>query len=276
MKTTDPARYFRNAASPAARLARWQEPSFHRPNFRAGIEPLSAIDSRLAQIRKLPDYAGKTLAERRRYLIQNDAAGPELSSPDADAALLWIDDLDASPLVASHWQGGEFLDHRGWFTDDFQEDTLEACAVQLKAFPHLIFEAIRNSTGGSVCVYLEDFHAIDYSDAENNYDAGDAVKEAAKDAIRSADSTAEHQAEKERLYQAEEDRKRQAEEARADLDRNRATARALIADLRQICPTDLPASYPAAAAAIRAQVAAILHRRRETLDTIAEHKAALA
>ena len=52
MKTTDPARYFRNAASPAARLARWQEPSFHRPNFRAGIEPLSAIDSRPAGKRR--------------------------------------------------------------------------------------------------------------------------------------------------------------------------------------------------------------------------------
>ena len=90
----------------------------------------------------------------------------------------------------------------------------------------------------------------------------------ARDAIRSADSTAEREAEKDRDYQAEEDRKRQAEEARDDLKRNRATVRALIADVRELCPTDLPTTYPAAAAAVKRQLADLLKDRSDLFDQL--------
>lgn len=266
MKTTDPARYFRNIDTPAARLARWQEPSFHRPNFRAKIEPLSRIHSMLDAIRKAGDYTGKTLAEKRRYLIDHQA--PELSSPEAEAARLWIDDMDRSPLVLNYWKGRDFLNHRGWYTDEHQDDTLEAYAVQLEAFPHLIFEAIRDSMTGTVRVMLEDFHAIDYSDADSDWSAKEAQEEAARDAIRSADSTAEREAEEERRYQAEEDRKRQAEEARDDLKRNRSTVRALVREFRELCGGPIPTTYPAAASAVKRQLADLLKDRSDLFDQL--------
>ena len=251
MTTTDITRALRNRATHAATLARWQS---RRPA------------AQLATLRKLPSYAGRTLAERRAYAMQHNQT-PELSAQDS-APVLWIDDLDRSPEILRHWQGREFLRHSGWYTDDYQDETLEAYAVQLADFPGLIFEATRDSMSGTVRVYLDYFHAIDYRDSDCDYNAAEMRADTARDAIRSADSTAEREAEKDRDYQAEEDRKRQAEEARDDLKRNRATVRALIADLRELCPTDLPTTYPAAAAAVKRQLADLLKDRSDLFDQL--------
>ena len=251
MKTTDITRALRNRTAHAARLARWQS---RRPT------------AQLAALRALPSYAGTTLAARRAYALTNYDTGPELSAPEAESPTLWTN--EEGPGVRRLWAGRDFLNPRGWYTDQFQDETLEAYAVQLADFPGLIFEATRDSMSGTVRVYLEDFHAIDYRDSNCDYNAAEMRADTARDAIRSADSTAEREAEKYRDYQAEEDRKRQAEEARDDLKRNRATVRALIQDLRGLCPTDLPATYPAAASAVKRQLADLLQDRSDTLDQL--------
>ena len=259
-KTAAIVRALRNRTSYAATLARWQS---RRP---------AAL---LAAIRDLGSYAGSTLAKRRAYALHYKSHTPELSAPDSPTPVLWFDGT-SSPDIAHHWAGREVLKNRGWYTDDDQSDTFEAYAVQLVDFPGIIFEAIRTSCNDAIRVNLADFHAIDYREADCNYSAALEITVTARAAIRSADSTAEREAEEEREYQERYRHETDLEDARHDLHTIREEFRALAAELRSLCPSALATTYPAAAAAIRAQVAAILHRRRETLDTIAEHKAALA
>ena len=260
MKTDDIARALRNQTTHAATLARWQR-----------LRPAAQLHT----LRSLPSYAGETLAERRAYRLRVYHSGPELSAPEVETPILWFDGTD-SPEILNHWKGGDFLTHDGWYTDEHQDDTFEAYAVQLADFPGLIFEALRMSCNDAIRVDLESFHAIDYSEAESDYNADEARDDTAREAIRAADSTAERDAEEEREYQEQERHRIDLEEARADLAANRADFRRLRRDLRDLCAGPIPTMYPAAADAIRAQVKALISRRSETLDTIAEHKQALA
>jgi hypothetical protein len=255
----DITRALRNRTTPAARLARWQT---------------RRAPSQLAALRQLPTYAGNTLAERRAYRLGNYDSGPELSAPDAPTPTLWTN--EDSPLVSHYWPGRTFLSHRGWYTDEHQQDTLEAAAVILADFPGLIFEAVRSSWDDGLRVDLTSAERIDYSDADSSYAADDIRRDAARDTVRRADSVAQRMAEDEREFQEMHRHELDLEEARADLNRNRATFRRLARELRQLCPSALAETYPAAAEAIRAQVAAILADRRDLLETIAEHKQALA
>ena len=259
MKTADIARALRNRTSPAATLARWQR-----------LRPAAQLHT----LRNLPSYAGATLAERRAYLIRVHHSGPELSAPDSKTPILWTE--ENNPEVFCAYPGRDFLRHRGWYTDDDQRDTLEAYAVILADFPGLIFEAVRESCSGGIRVDLSTASAIDYSEAESDWNASEAREEAAREAVRAADSTAERDAEKEREHQEQERHRIDLEEARADLAANRADFRRLRRELRKLCTPAMREIYPAAADAIRAQVRALISRRSETLDTIAEHKQALS
>lgn len=259
MKTDDIARALRNRTSPAATLARW-----HR------LRPAA----QLRAIRSLPAHAGGTLAERRTYRLRVYHSGPELSAPDAKSPILWTN--EDSPEILDAYPGREFLKHCGWYTDDDERDTLEAYAVILAEFPHLIFEAIRDSMSEGIRVDLSTASAIDYSESESDWNASEAREDAARETVRAADSTAERDAENERDYQETEWNRASLEDARAELGTIRQEFRALAAELRRLCPSTLPTDYPAAADAIRAQVRAILRRRSKTLDTIAEHKHALS
>jgi hypothetical protein len=259
MKTDDIARALRNRTSPAATLARWQS-----------IRPAA----RLSTIRNR-NPASITLAARRAYAMQHDNGSPELSAPNSAAPFLWFDGT-SSPEILHAYPGRDFLRYRGWFTDDDQSETIEAYAVILADFPHLIFEAIRESVSDGIRIDLSTASTIDYSEAESDYDASEARRDAARDAIRSADSTAEREAESEREHQARAQAEQELEEARADLAAIRADFRNLCHELREICSGPMPTIYPAAADAIRAQVRALISRRSETLDTIAEHKQALS
>jgi hypothetical protein len=263
MKTTPKlaaiARALRNRTSKAATLARW-----HR------LRPAA----QLANLRSLPSYAGETLAERRAYRLRVYHSGPELSAPDAETPILWTN--TDSPEILDAYPGREFLKHRGWHTDDDERETIEAYAAILADFPGLIFEAVRESCSGGIRVDLSTASAIDYSEADSDYNASEAREDAARETVRAADSTAERDAERERDYQDTEWHRASLEEARADLADNRAKFRRLRCELRKLCTPAMREIYPAAADAIRAQVKAILRRRTETLDTIAEHKQALS
>lgn len=255
MKTTDITRYFRNDTTPTARLARWQ----NRHATSRGA---------LAFLRSLPSYAGETLAERRTYALSYRDQGPELSAPEADLDALWIDDVKTSPLVTNYWQGRTFLSHQGWYTSEDCHETLEAYAVQLAAFPGLIFEAMHDSSGGSTRVILNWNHAPNFN-AHGRYPE-DAREEAAREAIRSADSTTRRQAEEERDFLEKEDRKQEAEENRQALAYNRQNIRSLIRDLRQLCKTSLPNDYPEAARAVRLHLRGLLNNRNELMTAIRE------
>ena len=255
----DMERALRNQTSHAARLARWQ-------TRRAAAQ--------LATLRQLPSYAGETLAARRAYRIAHLDTGPELSAADAAPLILWTN--EDAPQVADSWRGRDFLRHRGYYCDDEERDTVEAAAVILSDFPGLIFEAVRHSDSDGLRVDLSSAERIDYSDADSDRDADDARDDAARHTIRSADRTAERRAEDEREFRERDRHEQDLEAARAELDSNRAAFRRLAAELRPLCASALATAYPAAADAVRAQIATILSDRRDILQTIAEHKAAIA
>lgn len=247
MKTADIVRFYRNRTTHAAALAAWQD---------------WRLAARLHVIRDLPDYAGKTLAERRAYAMRNRGnVTPELSGPESETPYLWTG--ETCPLVVDCWPGRRFLRHHGWYTDDYQEETLEAYAVRLTDFPRLMFAAIRNSMGDGLRVHLDDWQEIDFA---NDHDATDA----ARDAIQAADSIAEREAEEAREFYRREAKKQEIEDAKAELAENRHEVRRLISELRRLCPTDLPTTFPAAAAAVRAELARLLRERSRTLQTIAQ------
>jgi len=261
MKTDTIARALRNRTSPAATLARWQR-----------LRPAAQLHT----LRTLGSYAGNTLAQRRAYALQYKSDTPELSAPDAKSPSLWTN--DDGPEISHAYPGRDFLRHHGWYTDEHQDEReiFEAYAVILADFPGLIFEAVRESCSGIIRVNLSTAAAIDYSDAENDWTAGGAREDAARETVRAADSTTEREAEKEREYKERYRHETDLEDARYDLASNRADFRRLRRELRKLCPSALPTMYPAAADALRAQVRSLISRRTETLETIAEHKAALA
>lgn len=83
------------------------------------------------------------------------------------------------------------LDHTGWYTDAFQDQTIFGIVIFL---PHGRFLAGWSMGAGMASSYDGEL----YTDAE--------------EAAQAADSMAEHAAEAEREYQEEEERKRQEEE----------------------------------------------------------------
>lgn len=247
MKTADIIRAYRNRTTHAAALAAWQT---RRPA------------AMLHTIRELPQYAGKTLAERRAYAMRNRVnTAPELSAPESETPYLWT--CGTCPLVLDYWPGRRFLRRHGWFTDDYQEETLEAYAVRLVDFPRLVFAAVKNSMSEGLRVHLDDWREIDFATDRHATDA-------ARDAIHAADSIAEREAEEAREFYRQEARKQEIEDARAELAENRREVRGLIAELRKLCPTDLPATFPAAAAAVKAELARLMRERSHTLQTIAQ------
>lgn len=172
-----------------------------------------------------------------------DSQGPELSSPESPEAYLW------DPKTLDEFPGREFLKHRGWYSDQFQGETLETYAVRLPEFPRLVFYAVKDSLGGSLRVHLEDWEEID----------GEDVEAAARSIVRGCDSATERQAEESREYYEAEDRKSRIEENRQSLKSLRGEIRALAAELKRLCP--MAGEYPAAAAAARSTLKRLLAER---------------
>jgi hypothetical protein len=258
-RPTDIHRALTNQCSHAAALARWQA---------------RRAPAQLAALRQLQSYAGETLAARRAHQLTQRDTGPELSTADAEPLILWTN--EDAPQVLKFWRGRDFLRHRGYYCDEHEHDTIEAAAVILADFPGLIFEAVRHSDSDGLRVDLNSAEPIDYTEAGSDWNASEARADAAREAIRSADSTARRMAEDEREHNEQWQHEQDLEQARGELDQNRAAFRRLAAELRPLCKSALATAYPAAADAIRAQLAAILRDRRDILQTIAEHKTALA
>jgi hypothetical protein len=251
MKTKHIETVFRAAATPAAKLAAWQNKSISRRR--------AEIQAR----RVKPYYAGETLATSRLALIA--AEGPELSSPEAENPLLWVS--ERSPEVLATYAGRDFLNHRGWYTEDdgLSGETLETYAVQLARFPRLMFYAVVDSMNGDLRVMLEDWEEIDYSDACSDYQAGDCIAEAARQVVRSNDSSTEREAEESREYYRKDQAERDIAENRETLAALRSEIRDLCRELKALCPSPLAGTYPAAAKAIRRALGDLLADRRRLM-----------
>lgn len=248
--TTNIVRALRNSTAPAACLAAWQNKGTRR---------------NLATLRKEQSKtynAGKTIMElRAQRLKYND--GPEMSSPEADAPLLWLAG-ESDREILDCWAGRKFLDHRGWYTmDDTFGETIETYAVRLRRFPHLMFYATKQDDD-NFCLHLQDWEEIDFSECGSSYDADSAVEDAARSLIRSCDSTTENNAEEQREYYEKYQREQQIAENQESLTHVRESARRLISELRELCPT-LGEKYPAAQEAVQRTLRGLLRERRDLI-----------
>ena len=253
MKTQNIVSAFRNAATPAARLAAWQS---HHP-----IRHLKDLRERMAANYSPP----ATLAEARREAIAN--MGPELSSPEADHPLLWLSGENDPEVLAAYAGRDHGLDHRGWYSDPYQDETLETYAVRLARFPRLLFYAVRDSMSGDLRVRLDEWEEIDFSEAVSDYQADDAIRDAARELVRAYDYTTECEAEESREFYEKEDRKAQIEENRDTLKTLRASIVSLARECRELCASPTAQRYPAAAEAIRERLAAMLRERASLIST---------
>lgn len=248
MKTQNIESAFRNASSPAAKLAAWQSlPAPYR---------LREIRDYLAK----PWHKGETIAAARKSLI--DSQGPELSSPEAEKPILWLSG-EQDPEILETYAGRIALNHRGWFTDSFEDSTIETYAVRLNRFPHLIFYAVKSD--GGLRVELSDWEEIDFSDCESDYNASDAIADCARDVIRCNDSSTECEAEESREYAEKYQIEQDIERNRETLAGLRDSIRRLAHELKSLCPSPLVSQYPAAAQSLRASLARLLEERRELM-----------
>lgn len=256
MKTTDITRALRNASRPAARLAKWQAPGY------GGRPSLSARLAGLREYLAKPYHAGENLATARKAQI--DATGPELSSPDAEKPLLWLSGTK-DPALQDWTAGRDFLNHRGWYVDQYQDETLETYAVTLKSFPRRVFYAVKGSCNGDLRVELSDWEEIDFSECGSDYQAADARREAAKEIIRSNDSSTQREAENSQEYYRKDQVERDIEENKETLATLRGEIRALAHELKTLCPSALAMDYPAAGKAVIASLRSLLSERRELM-----------
>ena len=252
MKTTDITCALRNSTTPAARLAAWQgKPFWNRRKM-------------------LAEYYDKTatLSARRKAII--DATGPELSATDAEKPLLWLSGTN-DPAIADWTAGRDYLDHRGWYADEYQDETLETYAVTLKAFPRLVFYAVKSD--GGLRVELSEWEEIDFSDCESDYQADDARRETAKEVIRSNDSSTESEAEESQEFYRKERAERDIADIREKLAGLRLEISALAHELKQPGNRATPDAPLVRAACARLRE--MLRDRREMIHEMQELTASL-
>lgn len=264
MKPQHVIRFYENSNTPAALLAAWQ--NLPLATRRQWLREHSApgYPCRPCGMHGEPD-----VAKWRRAAIHDPAfmaAGYVRPSPadEHGRVRLWLE--ETSPEIRDMHKG------TGWYSDDYYAETIAACGVILESFPGLVFGATLESAGGMLGVELTSAEAIDFDGSCDEYQAGAARREAMKDAARWMESTAERMADDERRYQEEQreemERDEKAREARETIADLRPRIRALVAELKQICGGTLAATYPAAAAALRQNLAGMLDERREAFETI--------
>ena len=256
MKTKYIIAALRNASTPAARLARWQSPTYGTRS------PLSRNLAALRDYLANTYHSGETLASARRALIASK--GPGLSSPCAESPLLWTN--EQGPEILETYTGRDCgLDHRGWYSDDFQEENLETCAVRLARFPHLLFYAVKDSCNDDLRIHLDEWEEIDFSDVASDYQAEDAVKDSARALIRSNDSTTQREAEESQEFYRKDRAEQDIAENKETLAGLRQEIRALAHELKTLCQSSASDLYPVAARAVRRSLQTLLAERRELM-----------
>ena len=271
MKTKHLVSALRAAATPAARLAAWQAVPIRKrlEALRARLAPGGCTYACNVPMPANPRDA--KLADWRRALI-HDPAFYLASVPDvytsADGGAAWTFESFDSREVRRAWDCKDrecrtWLDHTGWYTDEFQSETIRAAVVELARFPGILFAATVESCGGMISVDLTTWETVDFSDCASDYDAGESRRETARSVMRSADSIAERLAEDEREYQRKWRIENDISENRETLKTLRGEIRALARELKRLCPSPLAGEYPAAASAVRGKLSDMLRERAE-------------
>ena len=271
MKTKHIVSALRAAATPAARLAAWQAVPIRKrlEALRARLAPGGCTYACNVPMPANPRDA--KLADWRRALI-HDPAFYLASVPDvytsADGGAAWTFESFDSREVRRAWDCKDrecrtWLDHTGWYTDEFQSETIRAAVVELARFPGILFAATVESCGGMISVDLTTWETVDFSDCGSDYDAEDSRRETARSVMRYADSTAESLAEDEREYQRKWRIENDISENRETLKTLRGEIRALARELKRLCPSPLAGEYPAAASAVRGKLSGMLRERAE-------------
>lgn len=145
------------------------------------------------------------------------------------------------------------VDHNGWFTDNFQDETVCGEVYQLPARDgkNQYVPALRASMDAGDDGATVDFHSIT-----------DDIREA----VRDADRMAERYAEDEREYQAKESAKQRIEEIDEEIKTTRAELLTLIRELRANC--DKLSGLASVRAVIREHIKAV----RAQCDALAEER----
>lgn len=156
---------------------------------------------------------------------------------------------------------GSRIGHTGWFTDDYQSETIRGLVMRLPGGRGFL-------AGWSMGENMAS--EIDSTLYETEKEAARAADREAEIAALMAAQLAEREAEKEREHQTEQQAERDIEEAKARIHAINKDALALIRELKTV---NACASFPPAiCAALRARLEAFTSERTEQFDLIKERQ----
>ena len=199
--------------------------------------------------------------------------GTSKNGPRQPSGKQWFEDYESAGLyLLDYCDQIARIDHNGWFVDNYQYDTIRGAVFVVNG---------RDPRGGVTLVAGYEDHnnpgaaLLDWTSTASVDAKGEPLDmcglhgtDEAADVARWADQLAESDAEEMR----EDDAKYRAEEAIHDLKDDMETARkelrALLAELRDVCPA--LGQAPHVIAALRHSIGELREQRREALQRIAD------
>jgi len=241
----------------------------------AGIDPKAEGAAIASHYRYFRNVRGLPATAARAAALELPAAyvkGREYYGPRGGAgavfkqggdSLRWIESTADAGLRFVAWADElARLDHTGWFTDEFQSETLRGGVWQMPGrngearllYGYAEFEGRGEMNPGSAALCVSDVIRVPMRGEFGNLDE----TEGARDAARYADGLAESTAEDRRDY----DSAYQAGRAAAELDGEALEARAellpLLGELRALRRAPVAGNVPAVCKALRSRVDSLL------------------
>ena len=241
----------------------------------AGIDPKAEGAAIASHYRYFRNVRGLPATAARAAALELPAAyvkGREYYGPRGGAgavfkqggdSLRWIESTADAGLRFVAWADElARLDHTGWFTDEFQSETLRGGVWQLPGrngearlvYGFAEFEGRGEMNPGSAAICVSDIVRQPMRGEFGNLDE----TEGARDAARYADGLAESAAEERRDYSAAYERGRKAAEADAEAIAARGELLPLLAELRALRRSPVAGETPAACKALRRAVDSLL------------------
>ena len=186
-----------------------------------------------------------------------------------DRKYMWLDSHQDAPNIRHFAHADECarLNHRGWFADDYQEETIRGTVtvMRLGKWAYIV-AGVTYSNSDCAALYWDSIEKMPAREAwDERGDKTDALEQAMRDIAHQADSIAERNAEKDR----EAWQKDQAEQAIEGLREDIATARTTIRTLAKEIKahgTFTPAVCTALSASIRKEWAQVQKWRKRIQD----------
>ncbi len=144
---------------------------------------------------------------------------------------MWLNSHQDAPNIRHFAHADECarIDHRGWFADDYQDETIRGTVtvMRLGKWAYIVAGVTYKESDGD-CLYWDTIEKMPAREAWDEHgDKTEALEQAMRDIAYQADSIAERRAEEDR----EAWQKDQAEQAISELRDDIATARAAIREL---------------------------------------------